>query len=695
MSNDTGTVATLERRDDAKGVVQLWLDALATADKEEKDWRDEANDLTKRYRACDKAADRNVAFNIYAANVRTTLPALYNSQPTPDIRRRYDTQTQMPELPPGIDPAMAQQFMAQMQAQAKAQKQQIQDAADALERAIEIEWDSGRCDSAFRAAVGDRVRVGRGVVRVRYEPTFAKAEAPKIKADAEPVEAAEAVVWESAPIEFVPWDRFRRGPGRVWDDVPWIAFAHLLTRDDVVQLNPDIGKRITLDYLQDGAKDDNDGPKATPDVFKRALVWEIWDKEKREVVFITESHKSEPLRVEPDPLKLTGFFCIPEPMYGDRESSSLVPLTDWRLYKDQAEELDQITQRIAAMIKAIKFRGVYSGAMDSLQKLETALDGEMVPADGAPPDVDFDRAIWFWPVEKAVTVLQALYAQREMIKQEIYELSGIADIMRGSSDPNETLGAQQLKAQWGSGRVQESQRDVQRCARELIRMQCEIIAEHFSTETLSLMTGVQLNEETRAMIASDQLRHWSIDIETDSTIQADLSQAQTNIGNFLAGFAQFTQAIGPAVQAGVIPLEAATDLLAAFARTYRLGRTAEMALERIGDPAEQDGGLPGQPGQQPKPDPEAEKAQAEAEAVKAETGARVQKVQVDAQAAQMEHELKAQEMEMRRAEMQMRAVEMQLKHQVTMAELAAKQQEIAARAAVQETAGEDAERWLA
>jgi len=34
-------------------------------------------------------------------------------------------------------------------------------------------------------------------------------------------------------------------------------------------------------------------------------------------------------------------------------------------------------------------------------------------------------------------------------KQTIYEICGIADIMRGDSDPRETLGAQKIKAQFG------------------------------------------------------------------------------------------------------------------------------------------------------------------------------------------------------------------------------------------------------
>ena len=46
-----------------------------------------------------------------------------------------------------------------------------------------------------------------------------------------------------------------------------------------------------------------------------------------------------------------------------------------------------------------------------------------------------------------------LYQQREQIKAVIYELTGLSDIARGASKASETLGAQQLKSQWGSIRL--------------------------------------------------------------------------------------------------------------------------------------------------------------------------------------------------------------------------------------------------
>src|SRR3990172_9410012 len=76
--------------------VRLWLDALAIADKEEETWRKQADKAIQIYRNCNDdgqpatyrgADDRR--FNILHSNIETLTPALYNSTPVPDVRRRF------------------------------------------------------------------------------------------------------------------------------------------------------------------------------------------------------------------------------------------------------------------------------------------------------------------------------------------------------------------------------------------------------------------------------------------------------------------------------------------------------------------------------------------------------------------------------------------------------------------------------
>lgn len=97
--------------------------------------------------------------------------------------------------------------------------------------------------------------------------------------------------------------------------------------------------------------------------------------------------------------------------------------------------------------------------------------------------------IQFMPIKEVAETLIQLYAARDKTKDLLYEITGIGDIMRGATNPNETMGAQQLKSQFATRRVQPQQRAVARIARDTIRLIGAVIAEHFSPATISLITG--------------------------------------------------------------------------------------------------------------------------------------------------------------------------------------------------------------
>lgn len=588
MENETGA---LETRSDAGegqgGLVRLWLQALALSDKDEEKWRKKAEATVERFR--DETERKGSRFNILYASTMTLVPALYNSTPRPDVRRRFR------------DPDPVGKVAAQV-----------------LERGCSYTIDCSDLDETMQNCVFDSALVGRGVARVRYKPEIVD----------------EEVAYEDVGYELTDWRDFRRGPGRTWPEVSWVAFRHRITREQAIKLNPKIGGTVNLDYVEKGA--DKDG---CHDIFKRLTVWEIWDKEKRQVVFLAPSHKDEPLKVADDPLGLKGFFPCPRPLYDVEDTNSLVPMVPYSVYKDQAIELDRITDRINALINVIKWRGM-RGGLEEFGKLADADDGELVPVQNWQQLVasgGIEKSIWLMPIREAMEVVTALYAQREALKQAIFELTGVADIMRGQTDADETLGAQQIKAQWGSLRMQQRQKDVQRFARDLIRMTAELISEKFAPESLSMMTGIKLPsqmekqqaqfavqqaqqtgqppeaqqilaqptwDDIMGVLKNDASRLFRIDIETDSTIEADQLSAQKNMGEFVQGFGTFITAIGPAVETGAIPMDTAKDLLLSFSRQFKLGRQAEDAIERMAEAP-----------QPQRPDPNAAaKAEAEAKA---------------------------------------------------------------------------------
>lgn len=553
--------------------VKGWIDAIGLASHEEDEWRESADHASKLYRA---KKENRPAFNILHSNVETIVPALYNSTPVPDCRSRYGDRDDVAES-----------------------------AARLIERALSYDLDGEDFDAVAVGMTTHMEVVGRGVARVRWKPIIHK--------DAD---GGEEVVFDEAPAVLWPWRDFRRGPGAMWEDVPWIAYRHRMTKDEVqalivegfkvqipegAQLTPeqeaklletmnDALARISFDVTSKDSADEK--ANNSPSIFKRAEVWEILDKDTRTQVFIAPSFGESPLAVLPDSLGLIGFFDTPRPLQALKDVDGLTPIVPYDLYKQQAEELDRVSKRILKLIDQLKFRGFFAGEVPGFEKLQTLEDGEFVSLDVALAVLaqmtgGLDNAIWMVPIDRLITVLQQLLLQREQIKQAIYEITGIADILRGSTNPNETARAQSIKAQWGSLRIQRAQAEVQRYCRDLFRIKAEVICAKFSQKTLEMINGETVPPEVMKVLKSDYMRRCKVDIETDSTIQADQERARQNMSEFLGMSAQFMQIAIPAAQQLPMLSPALIEIYMAAASKLKLGKKAEEALAMVAQQIQQ------------------------------------------------------------------------------------------------------------
>jgi hypothetical protein len=448
------------------------------------------------------------------------------------------------------------------------------------------------------------ILTGRGVARVRYNRTeeqrdvLAPVEVAEdgFFADGELIDPAEvmrgengpeivvgtedALTYETVECEVVQWDRFSMSPARSWEEVRWVAFAHRMTRKDLVDNFGAIGKDVNLNLSDAEAEQPSD---EIAHAFKRAAVWEIWDKDNKEVVWIADDH-DEPLDQEDDPLELETFFPIPRPLYSI-PGDTMVPIPEYTIYEGQAKELDGITKRIKALTKALRVRGLYDGSVEELSTLLTAADETMIPVQGfvlAEKD-GLSRAVQFMPLAEIAGVLVQLYQTREQTKNTIFEIIGISDILRGASKASETATAQNIKAQFGNLRLGSRQREVQRFARDLFRLKAEIMAEKFAPETLEKMTGKPISEEMLAIMQSDSTRGFRVDIETDSTIAIDEAAEQEAITELLTSVVTYMQGIAPLVQQGAFTKEAAVSLLLLAVRRFRGSREVEDTINSLTD----------------------------------------------------------------------------------------------------------------
>lgn len=593
-------------RDGLERLAAKWLERIASASKREDAWLKDAEAAQKAYLACDDVDMRGDVpeFNILHSNVETIIPAIYNSAGVPDIRPRFGN----------VDPVGKV-------------------VCDLIERAIMVQTDDSRMDIEVEKVAQDAFLAGRGILRLKFDADVTEVPVMGMFGP----ELVQQITGERVIYEVVPWCDYREGPAKRWSDVPWVAYRHYLTQEDLERIDDDELRELQAD------------PAVAQDQSDDVPVWEIWCKATGRVYFIT-ADTAKVLKIEDDPLGLVGFFPQPEPVQPITATNARKPVCPYSVYKSQAEELDRITRRINKIVGGLKVRGIVLTDSADLERLAEAGDNELVPAGNMENLIaagGIERAVMWWPIDTAIMVLRELYAQREQVKASIYEITGISDIIRGQGAASETATAQQIKTQWGSLRIKRMQRAMERLVRDAFVLSAEIISHHFSPETLQKMTGIQIPPEAMQMMQRP-LDHLRIDVESDSTVRADLTRSRGELAEFLQGTGQFFNTMAPVVAQAPQAAGPIVEMYSSFARQFNLGKSAEDALEQFVEMAKQ-------AASQPQPNAEAEARQAEMQMKAQEQQAKMQlemaKLQADTQRSQIDVQIKGAELQLKRQEL--------------------------------------------
>ena len=555
--------------------VRRWRGELDRAERAQRDWTRRAAKVVERYRA-EKRIDGRRRFNILWANTEILKPVIYSQTPAPDVRRRY-----LDDDPVGREASLV------------------------LERALSYLLDDDGFDTAMEAVRDDMLLPGRGVARIVYEPVIARRRleradppeqggAPVFLLDGRPVEPdgfdgdaawVEEVADERVFCRHVFWKDYREQPARCWDEVGWIAFRHSLARDQLVERFGAAGREIPLEGAV-SSYGDRDRAEAAPENARRGVVWEIWDKAKRRRIVIAEGF-DRVVEETDDPLGLTGFFPVPEPLYAVKTSDSRVPIPEFTLYQDQALELDELATRKRHLIAALRARGVYAGVLGEVERLLTeGGENEMIPVkdwDQFRDKGGLAAAIEWLPIERIAQVIASLNTHIAQLKGEIFEITGLSDLVRGSTHASETATAQRLKGSFGTMRMQPRQRPMQRFVRDALRLKAEVIAEHFRPETLARMTGRPVPPAVTALLRDERLRGFRIDIETESTVQPDAEAERRNAVEFLTASTQFFTGIAPLIAGAPQSAPMFLEMFRTAARSFKPGRRLEEVIARTSD----------------------------------------------------------------------------------------------------------------
>ena len=637
---------------------QDWYNTIGQYERTFKEWEGRADKIVKRYRDDSRTRNNpNAKFNILWSNVQTITPAIFARLPRPDVSRRFRDNDPIGRV-----------------------------ASMMLERALDYEITHyGDYKSAMNQSVNDRLLGGRGTSWVRYEPHIvgSKADGMDMPEDGleitEDIDEAETeggmyredqerIEYECAPVDYVHWRDFGLTVARTWEEVTAVWRKVYLGRPALVErFGEDLGGRIPLDTKPETSKSFSEkmGEGA-----KEACIYEIWDKTSGEVIWLSKS-MGEILDTRSDPLKLENFWPCPKPLFSTLTTDSLVPIPDFVLYQDQARQLDTLADRIDGFIQALKVRGVYDASEPSLARLFS--EGEnntLLPIKnwGAFAEKQgMAGAINLVDIQPIAAALTMSYSAMDQVKGQIYEIMGIADIQRGQTDPNETLGAQVIKSNNAAGRLKTMQHSVVDFATELLSIKAQIICNHFTDDTIVKISGaMQLSDTDKqyiqpalALLRDEAAKNFRIEVTSDSMIFQDEMQEKQDRMEFLQAIGGFMQQVIPAAQAVPEMTPMLMEMVKFAVTAFKAGKGLEGIIDETADKFREQ--AKAQEGQPKPPTPEQQKLQGQMQLEQAKLQASQQQAQ---QTMQLEQQKMQMQMELEKAKQEYQAQENQLKFQL-------------------------------
>lgn len=671
--------------DDDAQTAARWIAEIELAEKDATPWADRCKKIIRRYK--DERTNpqrRSRQFAILWSNIQILGPATYARTPQANVSRRFKDEDPVGRL-----------------------------ASEILERCLNSSAETYGFDQVMKQARDSYLLLARGQAWERYVPHWGEQrtnvfltdntytddtgqahDEENVKHDAEGPHVMEPYVkYEETCTDYISWDDFLTNAARTWAEVRWVAKRVFMTRDEMVERFGEKGSQVPLNWTPTGA-DERPGPNDQK--IKKGIVFEIWDKVSRKAIWVAKG-VNELLDIMDDPLGLNDFFPCPRPLLGTVGPDSIIPIPDFIYYQDQADEINDLTARIGTLADALRMVGVYAGEHDTtLAKMFKGDNNELIPIDSmaALKDSGGVKGIIEWlPIDMVIQTIKACIETRKQLIEDIHEITGISDIIRGATDPNETATAQGIKAQWGSLRVRDRQRELERFARDVLRIKAQVIASKFSVDTLKAVSGVKLLtnaekqqataqynafqqqvqmaqqagqpapqpplppeqvmeiqrlmgepswEDVEQLLHDSAMRTFRIDVETDSTIEPNEQEDKAKAVEYVQALGEFLAKSLPVAQASPQAVPIIMEALKFVNRRFRVGREMEDIIDKAADQiivASQ------QPPAPPQPDPvEAGKlqiaqqsnqikaAQVQQEGVRAQADVQIAQTKVQAEA---------------------------------------------------------------
>ena len=542
------------------------------------------------------------------------------------------------------------------------------------------------------------------------DPSLVKQDDEGYYVDGEPVET---LIDERVVVDYIHWSDLEFEPARTWAEVRKIARkTHITKKEFISKFGKDA--YTSYRYSQETSQDE-----AEKEINKdRICVREIWDKDENKVTWVAEGH-NEVLKEDTPYLTFDEFFPCPEPLFATL-TTGLIPRPDICFYQDQQETLNQLCQKaqdIARYIKVISISGSENPELDNLLRKPNGTHIQLSNFQMYLQQGGVKSALEVLSMADHAAILRVLHEAMEQEKQQIYDITGISDIVRGVSRASETLGAQQIKTQYAMSRISDRQRKVAKFCRDVVALIAQVVKNHFQADTMIKMAGVSNDPEIEDylggvidLLRNDTQSDYRIDIETDSTTFAnqeaakqsaiDLTNALGNLFNVLLPHAQAIPQLMPVINELTLyttsQFEAGREVkgklekaLADVESEMEKAREEQKAMEeqqRQMQMQQMQQGMDGQNQENAQAQQELQQAQAQADAQAQQMAMQQQMAQMDAQyKAQIENlklSMKAQELQVKQeleaqkilSKEQIEAAKLQAKRDIETAKLLASQQ---------------------
>jgi hypothetical protein len=563
-----------------------WLTEVKAAEKNLEKWHDQAGKIVRRFLDKRDGDEETNKLNLFTTNTNILIATLYAKFPKPMVTREFEDQAD--------DVARV--------------------AATIIERMLKVH-PRDDLDSGMKSVVQDRLVPGMGQLWLHYEPNIESGTTPAVidpstGQELSPAAPFEHIIDEKVRIDYVFWKDFLFSPARTWEQVRWVARRIKMSKPDATKrFGAVITARMTFSKPPTKDQGSVDGPDH--DQLMEATVYEVWCKRSKKVYWVTPDLEIQ-LDQKPDTLRLKGFWPCPKPLVALTSTSNFVPRPDYLMAQDQYQELDTVNNRITWIERAIKVVGVYDGTDDEISRIfTTGADNKIIASRNFSAFAEkggFKGAIDWLPIETLVNALDKLRTYRQDLITQIYEITGISDIMRGSSKASETLGAQQLKAQYGSVKLQFLQMEVASFVEEVLDIKAEIIRNHFQPDTIVRYSNIGMSQDQEFIAPAVQLVKSGefdlrVQVHADSMAVPEFNAERDGRMAFIRAISEMMTAAAPILESNPGAGAAMLKVVQWGAGSFRTGYTIESILDKAIKGIEEAAKSPPAPPPPPPPEP--------------------------------------------------------------------------------------------